>query len=131
MIMSFNSYQSASADLAGSTNASLLDSIEKLVPDGAEAEILVGAIRLNHSMLGLNTATGALALSVQSLLEKSYTVDDPFRGKLIGELGEVLRSFTDICTQMDIWVSDVAQDNLDRWRDFKRSGVPHSGDVSH
>ena len=85
---------------------------------------------LIYPVLGLCGESGEVAEKVKKLLrDKDGILDEADRQALKKELGDVLWYLSQIATELDISLGDVAQDNLDKLASRKsRNVIGGSGD---
>lgn len=77
-----------------------------------------------YPVLGLLNEAGELAGKVKKILrDKDGKIDERERERLKGELGDVLWYFTQVCTELDLTLEEVAEANLEKLRDRKKRGV--------
>lgn len=93
-----------------------------------------GYIRMEHPIvyptLGLVNEAGEVAGKIKKIFRDkkgNFTEDD--REALKGELGDVLWYFTQICTELDLTIEEVAEANLDKlFSRLKRGKIQGEGD---
>ncbi len=86
-----------------------------------------GPIETNHPIvyptLGLTNEAGEFAGKIKKIFrDKGGVISDEDREALKSELGDVLWYLTQICTQLDLDLSDVARANIAKLRSRKRRG---------
>ncbi len=70
---------------------------------------------LSYPTLGLCGESGEVAEKVKKLIrDKDGVVDEAVRADLRKELGDVLWYLAQLCTELELSMSDVAQGNLDK-----------------
>ncbi len=92
-------------------------------------------IRTDHPIvyptLGLANEAGEVAGKIKKIFrDKGGVVGDAEREALKGELGDVLWYLTQICTELDLTLEEVAAANLEKLGSRQRRGTLHGdGDV--
>ena len=70
---------------------------------------------LTYPTLGLSGESGEVAEKVKKLIrDKGGILDDAVRADLGKELGDVLWYVAQLCSELDLSMSTVAQDNIDK-----------------
>lgn len=79
---------------------------------------------ITYPTLGLLNEAGELAGKVKKILrDKNKEISPEDKKALIGELGDVLWYFAQICNELDITIEEVAEKNLDKLADRQNRGV--------
>jgi len=94
-----------------------------------------GPVRTDHPLvypaLGLANEAGEVAGKVKKIMrDRGGVVTDADRDALRYELGDVLWYLAQLCTELDLTLTDVARANLDKLADRVARGVLH-GDGDH
>ena len=78
---------------------------------------------LTYPTLGLAGETGEVAEKVKKLIrDKGGLVDDATRDALRKELGDVLWYIAQLCTELDLSMSDVAAGNIEKLASRRERG---------
>jgi len=78
---------------------------------------------LSYPTLGLAGETGEVAEKVKKLIrDKEGILDDESRAALGKELGDVLWYLAQLCTELDLSMSDVAKANIEKLSSRKKRG---------
>lgn len=94
-----------------------------------------GLVKTDHPIiypsLGLANEVGEVLGKIKKLFrDKNGVISDEDRLQLKSELGDVLWYFAQICTELDLTIEEVAQENLDKLFDRKSRGkIGGSGDT--
>lgn len=85
---------------------------------------------LVYPTLGLVNEAGEFAGKIKKIFrDKKGVVSSEDREMLKGELGDVLWYFTQICTELNITIEEVAEANLDKlFSRMRRKKIHGSGD---
>ena len=85
---------------------------------------------LIYPTLGLVNEAGEFAGKIKKIFrDKKGEVSDEDKEMLKGELGDVLWYFTQICTELDMTIEEVADANLDKlFSRLKRGKIGGEGD---
>ena len=93
-----------------------------------------GKVETNHPIvyptLGLTNEAGELAGKVKKIFrDQGGCISEADREALKGELGDVLWYLTQICTQLDLDLADVAHANIEKLASRQRRGkIKGNGD---
>lgn len=91
-------------------------------------------IEMNHPIvyptLGLTNEVGELAGKIKKIFrDKQGVINPEDREALKGELGDVLWYFTQICTELNLSLEEVAQANIDKLASrLERNKIQGDGD---
>lgn len=106
--MRFTDYQDQSRQTAVYPGAGNPDSVDGLA----------------YVTLGLAGEAGELANKVKKILrDQGGVITDQNRRELADELGDVLWYVSQFATQLDVWLVNVADDNLSKLKSRKERGV--------
>jgi NTP pyrophosphatase (non-canonical NTP hydrolase) len=85
---------------------------------------------LIYPTLGLVNEAGEFAGKIKKIFrDKKGVISTEDKELLIGELGDVLWYFTQICTELDMTIEEVADANLDKlFSRLKRNKIQGEGD---
>lgn len=103
--MHFDEYQLRTAETA-------------IYPDAGKQTVAAVA----YVALGLTGEAGEVANVVKKMLRDGLTFDEA-RERIIGEAGDILWYLSQICTECDLDLSEVATENLGKLRDRQARGV--------
>lgn len=83
-----------------------------------------------YPTLGLTNEVGEFTGKVKKIFrDKGGAISEEDREALKGELGDVLWYFTQICTELDLTLEEVAEDNLNKlFSRLERNKIKGSGD---
>lgn len=93
-----------------------------------------GLVHTDHPIiyptLGLTNEVGEVAGKVKKIFrDKGGVISEEDREALKGELGDVLWYFTQICTELDLTLEEVAEENLNKlFSRLERDKIKGSGD---
>jgi len=80
---------------------------------------------LEYLAMGLTSEAGEVAGKVKKWIRDGYLDHD----ELIAELGDVLWYVAQFASALDVYLSDIAEDNVDKLKDRKaRNAIGGSGD---
>lgn len=87
-----------------------------------------GPVNTDHAIvyptLGLSNEAGEFAGKVKKIFrDKGGRISAEDRAKLASELGDVLWYLTQLCTELDVSLAEVAQGNLDKLASRQQRGV--------
>ena len=91
----------------------------------------IGNDSLIYPVLGLSNESGEVAGKFKKLFrDKNGIVDDEFKKIITGELGDVLWYLSEICSQLNISLDDIANHNIEKLFDRKnRNVIKGDGDI--
>ena len=76
-----------------------------------------------YPTLGLSGETGEVAEKIKKVIrDKGGVVDDATRDALRKELGDVLWYVAQLCTELDLSMSDVAENNIEKLLSRQKRG---------
>jgi len=79
-----------------------------------------------YPVLGLSGEAGEVANKIKKIFrDKGAVLDEDTRNQVKKELGDVLWYLSQVATEMDLSLSEIAQLNLDRLFDRKKRGTIH------
>jgi len=91
-------------------------------------------IEMNHPIvyptMGLTNEVGELAGKIKKIFrDKNGIISEEDRQALKGELGDVMWYFTQICTELNLSLEEVAQANIDKLASrLERNKIQGDGD---
>ena len=119
-MLDFNDYQKKAHETADYPKGNIVD-----LKGGYE-----NRINYIYPALGLAEEAGEVAGKyAKAVRDNAGVIDEERKQEIIKELGDVLWFVAELCTTLDVALSDVAQKNLDKLASRKERGVIHgSGD---
>lgn len=93
-----------------------------------------GEVDMNHPIvyptLGLTNETGELAGKIKKIFrDQAGEITEANRQELKGEIGDVLWYLTQICSQLDLTLQEVAEANIEKlYSRLERGVIGGSGD---
>ena len=90
----------------------------------------IGGNEVLYPVLGLADEAGEVMGKFKKLYrDKNGVIDEEFKSEVTGELSDVLWYLAEICTKLNIKLSDVAEQNIKKLLDRKARGkLQGSGD---
>lgn len=120
MTLQLNEYQKKAHETASYPKGNIVD-----LKGGYE-----NRINYIYPALGLSEEAGEVAGKyAKAVRDNAGVIDEERKQEIVKELGDVLWFVAELCTTLDVSLSDVAQKNLDKLASRKERGVIHgSGD---
>jgi NTP pyrophosphatase (non-canonical NTP hydrolase) len=108
--------------VSSSRTAIYLDAVNKEFPNLPGK--LKGLLALSYISLGLVGEAGELSNKIKKLIRDSVgEISDELRKDLSKELGDCLWYIANICTELQLDLNEIAQQNLDKLLSRKERGV--------
>ena len=119
-MLDFNKYQKKAHETADYPEDKIIDTKE-----GVEHYI-----NYIYPALGLSEEAGEVAGKYAKVVrDNAGVIDEELKREIVKELGDVLWFISELCTNLNVSLAEVAQKNLDKLASRKARGVIHgSGD---